>query len=106
MNPDDPRTPWSRLVAGARRADAERGAEAPYGFATRVAAQAFAAERRGAPPFERFALRALGIACLVALLSLAANYPALKTPAPAASPNETMMVADDGLAIVMELAAD
>jgi hypothetical protein len=108
MNPADPHNqPWSRLVAGARRANEERDAEAPYGFSTRMAALAMAQESRAASVFDRFALRALGIACVLALLSLAVNYPALQSDAGAtAMAYDETAVADDGMAIVMEMAAD
>ncbi|MDE3084857.1 MAG: hypothetical protein KGJ37_06540 [Verrucomicrobiota bacterium] len=76
MNTPDPR--WQRLVAAARQARDERGMAAPCGFATRVAARALAAAEQ---PFSallaRFSWRALGIATLLALASVAANYSAL-----------------------------
>lgn len=72
MNLDDPRHPWSRLTAAARQARDPRSASAPYGFATRLAA--LAGERRAVPLVERFALRAVGLACLLALLSVATNF--------------------------------
>ena len=76
MNTPDSR--WARLVAAARQIRDERDTAAPYGFATRVAARAFAAAE---PPFSallaRFAWRALGIAVLLALASVAANYSAV-----------------------------
>lgn len=106
MNPDDPRSPWSRLVAGARQANDERRTEAPYGFATRVAALALAQERRVASAFDRFALRALGIACLLALVSLAVNYRALQSSTGSMVAYDEAAVDDDGMAIVMEMAAD
>jgi hypothetical protein len=77
MNPTDPRHPWQRLTAAARRHADDRSAAAPYGFATRVAALAMASERAGSSLFERFALRAMGVACLLLLASLAANYTAI-----------------------------
>lgn len=73
MNLNDPRHPWRRLVTAARQAQDQTPA-APYGFATRVAARALASERRLAGVFDRFALRALGIACLLAAASIAINY--------------------------------
>lgn len=79
MNSSDPQHPWARLTAAARRAPDERETAAPYGFATRVVAQAFAQERAAASLFDRFALRALGVACLLALLSVAVNYSVFST---------------------------
>ena len=73
MNLNDPQHPWSRLTAAARRAPDDRETAAPYGFATRVVALAFAPERK-ASFAERFALRAVGLSCLLAVLSVAVNY--------------------------------
>lgn len=72
MNLDDPRHPWSRLTAAARQARDPRAVTAPYGFATRLAA--LAAAGHAVPLVERFALRAVGLACLLALLSVATNF--------------------------------
>ncbi len=80
MNPNPPRDSWSRLVAAARLARDERDVAAPYGFSTRVVAQAFAGEARAVSLFDRFAFRALGVACLLAAASVAVNYSALKEP--------------------------
>lgn len=73
MKPED--QAWQRLVAAARAARDDRDTAAPYGFATRVAALAMAAEARPARGlFERLAWRALGIAALLAVASVAASY--------------------------------
>lgn len=77
MNPSDPRHPWQRLAAAARRHADDQAAAAPYGFATRVASLALASERAGISLFERFSLRAMGVACLLLITSLAANYSAI-----------------------------
>jgi len=78
MNTPDPR--WERLAAAARKVRDERDTTAPYGFATRVTSRAFAAAEQ---PFSallfRFSWRALGIAALVALVSVAINYSAIST---------------------------
>ena len=63
---------WQRLVAAARRRIDDREVSAPYGFATRVAALALAAERPVASLFERFSLRAMSVA---ALLSRQEDFP-------------------------------
>lgn len=73
-NLNHPQHPWARLTRAARAVRDERDATAPYGFATRVAALALAPERALSSLFERFALRALGVACLLALGSVALNY--------------------------------
>lgn len=72
MNPSDKK--WQRLVAAARAPANDADTAAPYGFATRVVAQAFAMDRRPTSLLERFALRALGVACLFAVLGVVANY--------------------------------
>ncbi len=63
MNLNDPKHPWTRLVAAARTVKDDRDAAAPYGFSTRVAALAFAQEPAAASLLDRFALRAVGVAC-------------------------------------------
>ena len=82
MNPDqnDPRHPWSRLPAAAHQERDERDESAPYGFVTRIAALAFASERSMASLLERFALKAVGVASLLALFSVALNYSDLASP--------------------------
>lgn len=67
---------WSRLVAAARQAPTDtRDASAPYGFATRVASRALAgrAPLMEASLFSRYALRALGVSCLLAVAGAAAT---------------------------------
>ena len=71
---NDPQQKWQRLTTAARRAGDPRGTAAPYGFATRVAARALASERAGVSLLERFSLRALGLAALLAVVCLAGNY--------------------------------
>jgi hypothetical protein len=68
MRPTDPNHPWQRLVTLARKT--ERDTSAPFGFATRVTARALAQPRWQPSLFEIFALRALGIACLLMLASI------------------------------------
>jgi hypothetical protein len=72
MNPLDQR--WMRLTEAARRAGDDRDTAAPYGFATRVAALALAPERAAASLLEKFSLRALGLAALLAAVCVAANF--------------------------------
>jgi hypothetical protein len=110
QNFNDPRHPWARLTAAAREVRDERDSGAPYGFATRVVALAFAQERRMSSLFERFAFRAVGVASLLALFSIVLNYPALTTSG-AASPMVTSQVdevelvaVDDAVSIVLDFA--
>jgi hypothetical protein len=66
---------WQSLVAAARQVPAADEAAAPYGFATRVAARALAQERPGLlAVFGRFSIRALWVACVLTLASMAVNY--------------------------------
>lgn len=76
MNTPDTRQIWSRLTALARRAPTEaQDDSAPLGFATRVAALAFAeSERRVASLLELFAPRALWIAAVLVVASVLVNY--------------------------------
>lgn len=108
MNPNssDPRHPWARLAAAARTLRDDRDASAPYGFATRVAALALAQERRVTSLLERFSFRAIGVASLLALGSVALNYSELTTGAAVAHAEEDMLQADDAVSIVLDLTAD
>lgn len=73
MNPPNPS--WEKLVAVARRAGDDRLESAPYGFATRVAALAMAGDGlKAATLFERWSLRAVAVAGLFAVLTVATNY--------------------------------
>lgn len=101
MNPTDPKHPWSRLTAAARHAPDARETAAPYGFATRVAALALAPARVGPSLLERFSLRALGVACLLAVVSAAANYSAIAN----ALTEQDGIVNDDPVAELVDLAS-
>ena len=109
-NFNDPRNPWSRLTAAARTVRDDRDTTAPYGFTTRIAALAFAHEEKIASLFDRFALRALGVSCLLALFSVALNYESLSAPAAAGAPlvaanfDEVMLPTSDAVAVVFDIA--
>ena len=109
-NFNDPRNPWARLTAAARTVRDDRDATVPYGFATRIAALALGQEEKLASLFDRFALRALGVACLLALFSVALNYESLSGPVPAAAPmvaanfDEVMLPTSDAVAVVFDIA--
>jgi hypothetical protein len=109
-NLNAPRDPWSRLTTAARAVRDERDVTAPYGFATRVAALALLQERSVSSLFERFALRALGVASLLALGSLALNYNAITNPAPSAAAasfaniDDVLLPTTDAVAVVLDLA--
>lgn len=98
MNPPDQK--WPRLVAAARPAPDTRDTAAPYGFATRVAALAMAQQRSAASLLERFSLRALGLAGLLALLCVAANISTVTNLF-----REEASLADDPVAEVLDLAS-
>jgi hypothetical protein len=89
MNPAH--DPWTKLATSARAAEDDRGVTAPYGFSTRVVALAFSRERTLGSLFERFALRALGVAALLAIASTVASYTLLNSGV-----GEDDALADDG----------
>ena len=69
-------TAWPRLAAAARAAIAAdtRDAAAPYGFATRIAARALGPQYAAAAPLlVRYAMRAFGLACLLAIFLVSIN---------------------------------
>ena len=109
---NDPRHPWARLTKAARTVRDERDAAVPFGFATRVAALALAQEQKMVSLFDRFALRALGVACLLALGSVALNYNsiqgAMEGPTSALAANsdadELIVPTTDTVAVVLDLA--
>ncbi len=100
MNSKHANSPWSRLTTAARTVTDDRDTAAPYGFATRIAALAMAQERRVASLFERFAFRALGAACLLAVLSAVVNY-SVFTSAPTVSDDE--LTEDDPVAVLLDV---
>jgi hypothetical protein len=99
MNPNEPKHPWSRLTSAARGVADERDTAAPYGFAARVAALAMAQERKVVSLFERFAFRALGAACGLALLSIVANYSIFGTGLTAVDED---LAEDDPVAVLLD----
>jgi len=66
---------WTKLTAAARQ-DGEKTdlGSAPYGFSTRVVALAFDLPAGCNSLWERLAFRAVSLACLLALVSVAANF--------------------------------
>lgn len=65
---------WQKLTTVARRVRAEEDATAPFGFSTRVASLAMSVvEPSTGSILERFSWRALGVAALLAVTSVAAN---------------------------------
>ena len=107
-NVNDPRHPWMRLSSAARAVRDTSDTSVPYGFATRLVALAFAQERRMVSVLERFSLRALGVACLLAIGSVAVNHEALvSNPGGAMAFNvDDVEIAPvgDAVAVVLDLA--
>jgi hypothetical protein len=111
-NFNDPHHPWARLTAAARSVRDDRDATAPYGFATRIAALALSQEEKVASLFDRFALRALGVSCLLALGSVALNYHSLSSDTTvgvsgqivAANIDEVMLPTTDAVAVIFDIA--
>ena len=97
MKPTDHDQSWARLTAGARRAPRGIAAAAPFGFSTRVAALAFAAEGPMRSLLERFSLRAVGVASLLAVASVVVNYPVLT-----AHPADELIALEDPVATLLE----
>lgn len=104
MNLNDPKHPWARLTAAARQVQDDRETSAPHGFPTRIAALGLAQQRSFglAALFERFSLRAVGLASLLAILSLALNYGEIAPPAVASNDVEGL-VSDDAIALMVDL---
>jgi hypothetical protein len=67
---------WQKLITAARQAPAEAGSAAPYGFATRIAAQAATLPSTPWFPLERFAVRGLFLAAVCGVTAMAFNYSA------------------------------
>jgi len=103
MNPAHPS--WQRLIAAAQKAPSAGDTSAPYGFSTRVVALAFADSPRSLAVLSpRIWLRAFGVACILAVGSVAANYSVITsvfTDEPAAAPSSI----DDPVAEVVDMAS-
>lgn len=96
MKPND--QGWQSLVAAARRVQDDRAVSAPYGFATRVAARALAGERLATRSvFDRFSWRVLGVAGLLAAVSVATSYGSLSN-----SSDEDVLSNDSAVAALFD----
>jgi hypothetical protein len=69
---------WERLVAAARNVPDERDVQAPFGFATRVAEIGLTSKRKGLSHLERTSLRAMILACGLAVAAIALNYTSIR----------------------------
>ncbi|MFI5357883.1 MAG: hypothetical protein ACHQ4G_11160 [Opitutales bacterium] len=103
MNPKD--KIWQRLVAAARLAADDRDMAAPYGFATRVVAQAWSERRLARSLVERFSLQALGVSCLVAVIGVLTSFSGL-TRAKTVSADDAYFITDDPAAIVLDVSTN
>lgn len=97
-----PEEKWQRLVSAARRAPVVHDATTPHGFTTRVVAQAVigGARQSAGMMWERMAMRALGVACLFAVLGAGIHY---LQPQPAILAEDVFFMTDDPAAILLEL---
>lgn len=69
---------WQKLITAARQAPVDP-ATAPYGFATRVAAQAVTMAPAPWLSLERFALRGLAVAAVCSVAAFALNFTELSS---------------------------
>lgn len=97
-----PEEKWQRLISAARQTPAAPDATAPYGFTTRVVAQAWMGGTRLAAGsvLDRMALRALSVACLFAVLGAVMHY---VQPQPSILAEDILFMTDDPAAILLEL---
>jgi len=98
-----PENSLQKLLAAARQAPQEpRDEAAPFGFATRVAAQAWSRPDPSSSIFGRLALRAAAVSALLAVAAVAANFTAIRgalddsATAPAATDDPVSEVVDLG----------
>ena len=107
---NQPPSAWNRLVGTARGVPETRDVTAPYGFATRVAARAWAGDRPTGSVFAGLALRAMGVSCLLAVLAVAANYSTVQrlfedsSAAAAAAAASASAAPDDPMTAMVDLA--
>lgn len=94
---------WMKLVTAARQAAPAGDEPAPHGFATRVVARAWAEDPAAGSLLERFALRAVLLSGLLAVVGAVGNVSAL-IPSDSPSSVEAYFTADDPAAIIMETA--
>lgn len=104
-SPLPPGSVWTRLAHAVRRMPDARETAAPAGFATRVVALGLAARRAPSSLLDLLALRALGVACLLALTAVALNYEAAaRRVGGLAAGEEPLPLGEDLVAVVLALA--
>jgi hypothetical protein len=104
-SPLPPGSIWHRLVHAARRTPDARETAAPPGFATRVAALGLGGRRETVSLLDLLALRAFGVACILALSAVALNYEAAaRRVGGLAAGEEPLPLGEDVVAVVLALA--
>lgn len=102
MSRPDPLQPWWRLTAAARRLSTTDDEAAPYGFATRLVAQAWAKPPASATSlFVQLSWRAFGVAAALALAILAINFQTLTQQ----QPIEDTLLNVDPVSTVLDLSS-
>ena len=65
---------WSRLTKAARQVRDDREIVMPTGFATRILARGLKAGQGNDSLLERFAMRMVGVSCLVAMFAVVTHF--------------------------------
>lgn len=106
MNTHDPSEQLQKLIQAARRAPDNRGTEIPAGFATRVAARAFASEESAfSALFERLSWRAFAFSCLLMAATIASSYGVSRVTGQATASTDDEGDLQDPVAEIIELAS-
>jgi len=71
---------WSRLTKAARQTRDDREIEMPTGFATRVVARGLSTSALSESLWERFAIRMVGVSCMIALFAVLTHFTFQSTP--------------------------
>lgn len=93
-------TIWSRLVAAARQVPDNREVSVPTGFSTRVVSRGLSVRRGIDTWVERFAMRMVGVSCLVALFAVA-TYVSTVDNAATSSSSDAIFQIDDAAALIV-----
>ncbi len=91
---------WSRLTKVARQAPDDRAVEMPTGFATRVVARGLHANQASDSLFERFAMRMVGVSCLVALFAVVTHF-SFQNSTEIEDPTTAFFQVDDAVTIIL-----
>ena len=91
---------WSRLTKVARQARDDREIEIPTGFATRVAARGLNANQENGSLLERFAMRMVGVSCLLALFAVVTHF-SFQSSTELEDPTTAFFQVDDAATIIL-----